>query len=206
MPGKGSKKNKNNKNNTRNKNAIIGALVCVVALVIVVVVAVLSLKGYKKIDDSFFVSDGSKYVITLDGNLDVSSDSNGDTPKKAYYVYYYSGNDVTNVEAYYEFADDASAKQSYEAMVNEEGGEMKNYELNGKYIVMTVDPSEYEGMTAADAKKRAEYSDFLKSMTSDNTSNNDENGTDEGSKSESDGSVEDSSSQDKAGEDVDESK
>lgn len=173
MAKKSSKKNKNN------KNIVIGAFVGILALVVVIVMVVMLAKNNKVIDDSYFVSDDTKYVVTLDGDLMKSPNDEGDTPLRAYLVYYYSDDKITGLETYYDYGSDDAAKLSYEAMQGTDGGKADSYKLNGKYIVMVADASEYEGMTAADAKKQVEFTEFLKSMTSGNSSDGDKEDVDE---------------------------
>ena len=168
MAKKSSKKNKDN------KNIIIGAIIGAVALIIVVVLIVVLGTSRQKIDDSFFVSDGTKYVITLEGDLMDSVGGMGDTPRRAHLVYFYSGDSVTGKKTYYEFMDEETARTSYDALLSEDSENTDSYELDGKYVILIADASEYEGMTAADAKEQVEFAEFLKDMSSGNLEEEDD--------------------------------
>ena len=180
MAKKSSKSNKD-----KNRNKIIGAIVCVVALIVVAVVVVLLATRNKGIDDSFFVSDNTKYVATLGGDMLGVSDDEGDAPLKAHVVYFYSGDNVTDMKSYYEFADEDTARKFYEIVKSEDGESADSYELNGKYVILTADASAYEGMTAADAKEQIEFMELLKNMGSGGSTEED-NGTIEDSDIEED--------------------
>ena len=160
--------NKKAKKNKDNKNVIIGAIVGVVALIVIIVLAVvLATRGSSKLDDSFFASDDTKYVATVDGDTMGMSDEEGIAPLKAHIVYFYSGDDVTDMRSYYEFADESVAKKFFDlAKASEEGDSSDNYELNGKYVILIADPTEYEGMKTSDAKEQIEFIEMLNNMGS----------------------------------------
>lgn len=188
-----NKKAKNNKNSKKSKNIIIGAIVGVIALIVVVVLVVVLATRGGKLDDSFFVSDGSKYVATLDGSDTGMMDEDGVAPIKGHVVYFYSGDKVTDMKTYYEFADEASAKKAFDGLkeedTEEEGGTI---ELNGKYVIMTADASHYEGMTAADAKEQIEFIEMIKNM---NNGDDESEATDDAEVVEDDSGVVDSNSE-----------
>ena len=152
-----------------NKNLIIGICSAVVAVVVIVIVAVvfLSKGGSKKIDDTFFVSDGSKYVLTLGSEyIDTEEDF---TPSKSHMVYYYSGEKVTGLEMYYEYADAATAKKAYDILSADAdaNAEFKEVKLDGKYIVLVANSSDYEGMTTSEVKSQIELMEMLQGIDTD---------------------------------------
>ncbi|MBQ2660948.1 hypothetical protein IJF93_02650 [Candidatus Saccharibacteria bacterium] len=155
------KASKAKKTQNKDKNIIIGICAAVVLVVIVIIAVVLATTN-KKLDDSFFVSDGTKYVLTMD--MDDASDEEG-APLKAHIVYFYSGDNVTGMKSYYEFADAAAAKAAYELYTAEEDG--GSYSIDGKYIILTAEPSDYEGMTASDVKQQIDFMEMLKNMDTD---------------------------------------
>ena len=119
------------------KGLIIGICAAVVVVVAIVVAIILIPKG-ENINDAYFVSDGNKYVLTVDGSsfADSGSASTAITPLKSHAVYTYSGDTITGLKAYYEFADAATAKNAYEETYkNMSIDGYKNIALNGKYIV-----------------------------------------------------------------------
>lgn len=143
-----------------NKNLIIGIVAALVVVVVVVVAIVLATRG-SKLDDSFFVSDGSKYVVTMMGDDESLGE---DSPVKTHAVYFYSGDKVTDMKYYYEFTSEDAAKKMFDIYKELETDGSGTYELNGKYVILTVDASQYEGMTADDAKQQVEFMKMLENM------------------------------------------
>jgi len=163
-----------NKAKKDNKNLIIGICAAVVVVVVIIVAVVLATSG-TKLNDAFFVSDGSKYVVTMEA--DESTDSDDEvSPVKVHLVYFYSDDKVTDMKSYYEFADDSAAKKAYDLYKeadSDESEDVSKYEISGKYVILTADASQYEGMTANDAKQQVEFTEMLKNMDSSNSSGSD---------------------------------
>lgn len=165
--------NKKAKNKGGNKNIIIGACCAVVVVVIIIVAIVLATTGGGGLNDSYFVSDGSKYVLTVESeDMVIDEDEEAYAPVKTHLVYTYSGDEITGLKAYYEYADAASAKAAYDYILSsgEETGEVA---IDGKYVIITAAPEEYEGLTASDVKQQVEFMEMMKNM---NTEGMDESG------------------------------
>ena len=148
-----------------NKNLIIGICAAVVVVVIAIIAVVFATKGSAPIDDSFFVSDGSKYVISL-----TSDDIDEETeyaPAAEHVVYYYSGDKITKMETYYEYADADTAKEAYNALKASGEFDGTDVVLNGKYFVYTAAPSEYEDLTTSDVQEQVELMEMFKNMNLD---------------------------------------
>ena len=82
-----------------NKKLIIGicSIVAVVAIIAVIVIIITMRGGFgPAINDNYFVTDNSKYVITLD-EKQTDEDINAE---KTHIVYNYSGNNITSVKYY----------------------------------------------------------------------------------------------------------
>ena len=166
MAGKSKKKN-------NNKNLIIGICVAVVVVVAIVLAVVFAVRG-GGISDSYFVSDGSKYVLTVESDdLTFDEDEEAYAPIRTHMVYEYSGDEITGLKSYYEYADANAAKAAYDQMVAA-GEELKGAEINGKYIVVTAEAEDYEGMTASDVKQQIEFMEMLKNMNLDEDGESDE--------------------------------
>ena len=153
-----------------NKNLIIGciaALVLVVAIIITIVVVV----NNNSLNDGYFVSDGSKYVLTIEAD-EVGSDDQY-APLKTHLVYTYDGDKITSMKTYYAYADGDSAKAAFEALKKEVGDEAQvaAMELNGKYIVVTAGEESYKDLTASDVKQQIEFMEKLKNMDSSELDN-----------------------------------
>lgn len=149
-----------------NKNLIIGICVAVVLVVAIALIAIFVLRG-NGINDSYFVSDDTKYVLTVESDdLSFDEEDAAYIPLRTHMVYTYSGDEITGLKSYYEYADANAAKAAYDQMVAS-GEEVGNAELNGKYIVLTAEADEYDGMTASDVKQQIEFMEMLKNMDLD---------------------------------------
>lgn len=152
------------KNN--NKNLIIGICVAAVVVVAIVLIVVFAVRG-GGISDSYFVSDDTKYVLTVESDdMALSEDEESYAPIRTHMVYEYSGDEITGLKSYFEYADANAAKAAYDQMAAA-GESLEGAELNGKYIVVTAGEDEYEGMTASDVKQQIEFMEMLKNMNSD---------------------------------------
>lgn len=155
------------KSQKNNKNLIIGICSAVAAVIIIAVVAIFATRGGKPtLNDDYFVSDNNKLVITMDSE---QSDDEINA-EKTHIVYNYSGNDITAVKYYYEFTDATAAKAGYDAVKDSIGSLYKSVELDGKYVVLTSNESDFEGMTAEDVKQQIEFMKLIEDMEFDETS------------------------------------
>lgn len=134
-----------------NKKLTYGIIAgAVIAVIIAIIVAVFVISN-KKIDDSFFVSDDTKYVLNTEDN------SYG-AVKNHIVVFYNKNDEITSAEAYLEFVNEANAKEAYSSLEEyynqDDMKEYKpNYRLEGKYIVNKYKESDYEGMAASQMKE-----------------------------------------------------
>lgn len=152
----------NRKSKNNNKGAIIGICAAIVVLVVVIVAVVLATGGGSSISDSYFKSDDTKYVLTLDANTVTVDEENAQyTPEKIHYVYDYSGDKVTGLKVYYEYADAGAAKAALDYIVEQGGDLFTETVTDGKYVVATAAEAQYEGMTADDAKQQVEFMQSL---------------------------------------------
>lgn len=152
-----------NKAKKNNKNLIYGVCAAVVVVVIAVVVAIV-IMGNKPLDESFFVSDDTKSVLTMDPSS-LSQDTDEYVPEKMRLVYFYSGEKVSDLKMYYGYESEEIAKKAadYLKSVNQDEG-IKDVSVNGKYVVVTADKSTYEDMTAEDAKQYVEMMEKFQNM------------------------------------------
>ena len=150
----------------KSKKSLIIGICCTVAVVIVAVVALVLINKNSKIDDNYFSSDETKYVLTLEQN-EVALEDDDYAPIKTHMVYYYSGSEVTGMTIYYEYLDEAAAKEAYEHIKDEEHEGIKEIKLNGKYIEMVTTEDQYTGMTADEVKQNIEFMELLNSMNYD---------------------------------------
>ena len=166
------------KNNKGIIVGVCGALVVAVAVIIAVV-----LINANTLNDSYFVSDGTKYVLTIESEeLSIESDENGEyMPLKTHMVYTYKDDTITGLKTYSEYADAASAREAYNAL-KDEGVDMTLVELKGKYIVTTATEDQYEGVTASAVKQQLDYIEKYRNLNNENNaeSENGTNSTEEG--------------------------
>lgn len=144
-----------------NKNLIIGICAAIAVVIVVVVAVILIPKGAGPIDDSYFVSDSSKYVLNLD--QDYLNEDEEYSPLESHMVYFYSGEKITGLTIYYEYADATTAKAAYDTLEAADAfSAFKSVTLDGKYVVFVTNPSDYEELTASDVKSQIEFVELLK--------------------------------------------
>lgn len=153
-----------------NKNLIIGICAAVAVVAIIIVAVVLATRG--GLNDDYFVSDGTKYVLTIESD-DTSETSDESAPLKTHLVYTYEGDKITGMKSYYVYADANTAKAAYDAMKEAGGEEAEGIELNGKYIIMTAEEDVYKDLTTSDVKQQIEFMEMLKNMDTDSLDESD---------------------------------
>lgn len=154
----------------KNKKMIAWICGIVVAVVLIIVAIVVVVASPKRLDESFFVSDGTKYVATLGPKYDIYNVSSSDyVPDKIYLVYFYSNDKVTDVKAYYKYSNESEAKDLYNWMKEKDNSDdISKVEIDGEYVIIVSDKSAYEDMTADDAKQEVEFMEMLERMSSGN--------------------------------------
>ena len=154
-----------NKAKKNNKNLIYGICAAAVVVVIAVVVAIIVM-GNKPLDESFFVSDDTKSVLTMDpSSLSQDTDDDEYVPETMRLVYFFSGEKVSDLKMYYGYKSEEAAKKAadYLKSINQ-GQEIKDVSVNGKYVIVTADKSAYEDVTAEDAKQQVEMMEKFQNM------------------------------------------
>ena len=143
-----------------NKKLIVGICVAIVA-VIIIVVTIIFLNLNRPLDDSFFVSDGSKLVLTLSSD-DVDMEDPEYNPVKTHIVYFYSGETITNLKAYYEYenqeAATAAADYIKEHYIEDEYAKI---EVSGKYAIFTTNQENFQDLTTSEVKEQIEFMQSL---------------------------------------------
>ena len=151
-----------------NKNLIIGICAAVVVVAIIIIAVVLGTRG-GGLNDDYFVSDGTKYVLTIES--DGTEEDDEYTPLKTHLVYTYEGDKITSMKSYYVYADADTAKAAYDAMKEAGGEEAEGIELNGKYIIITAEEDVYKDLTTDDVKQQIEFMEMLKNLGTDESGN-----------------------------------
>lgn len=153
-----------------NKNLIIGICAGVLIIAVIVVAIIFATKGTTSLNDAYFVSDDTKYVLTVNSD-DLDEEKTEITPIKTHLVYYYSGDAITGMTTYMEFADEATAKSAIEAYKSIDQTGVKSIYTNGKYIVVEMTEDQYAGVTASDVKQQIEFMEMIKGMDLSETEN-----------------------------------
>ena len=163
------KSNKANKTKQQNKTTgiVVGIIVAIIVVAAIVIGVVLISKNNSRLDDAYFKSDGSKYVLTLDAN-DLVDEGDGLKPIKAHIVYYYSGDTITDLKAYYLFSDADTAKKALAKYRNNSDSLYKDVSINDNYVIITSNASDYEGTSATDIKQQIDLMESIKNMPDSN--------------------------------------
>ena len=142
-----------------NKKLILGICGAIVAIVVIVVVVVVLLNNKKPtLNDDYFKSDDTKLVITLEGEAGEEN-----SPVKQHQVYTYSGDTITGLKSYAEFANADDAKKAYDDYkASGDTDTFTNIELDGKYIIMTVPEDQYKELTTSAVKSYIELFESIK--------------------------------------------
>ena len=143
-------KSKNKKKFDSKTWIYVGLLI--VALVLVIV-AIVNFSQNEKFDSGYFHDDDSKIVLTMDRNTAALDDSIYE-PNITHIVYYYDGNKITGVRAFYEYSTEEEAKTAYAHLGLGDYADGKK--LSGRFIVFNVKSMQYENLTVEDLKKNVE--------------------------------------------------
>ena len=156
------------KKQNNNKNLILGVCAIIAIFVVVVTAILLSAKVITlnpTINDAYFISDDTKYVLNL-------SNSDSDTeyaPSKTHIVYLHSNDEITSMKAYYEYPNETTAKTAYETI--KDSDEFKNTDLSidGKYIIATYAKENYSGISFSEIRSQLEFMEITQNASSNNT-------------------------------------
>lgn len=141
------------KSKTLNNTTLIRA--AIITLSIVALVALVALVVFIKhrqplvLDDKYFVSDGSKLVLSNDSDGTI----NYADARKQYTVFFYSGQKIKGMKVFYEYdsTDSATTAKEKNAEIFKDE-EIKSVEVKGKYIVVTSAPKAYTALTVDNIK------------------------------------------------------
>lgn len=180
-----------NKSKKNNKNLIIS--ICVAAIVVIaIIVTVVLVTRNTGLNDKFFTSDDTKYVLTLDeSTITTEEGEEAYNPIKTHLVYFYSGDEITGLKAYYEYPNATAAKAALDFLKSSYEDEQKELvTIDGKYVIFTAPASEYEELTASEVKEQIEFMEMIKNI------NIDEDGSEEDTSDEGDEVIEESIEED----------
>jgi hypothetical protein len=115
----------------------------------VVVWVIISYLNEPPVNEDYFISNSTKTTI----NLTPTDSTSGSSHRQTHVVYEYKDDLVVSMKTYFEYEDARSAEIAYETLKNQL--EFKDSELVDKYIIVTADASQFEGLTASDIRQQA---------------------------------------------------
>ena len=148
-------KKKSKKEPKFDKRMVIVSAVLFIAVIAISIV--LGLYGRETLNDQYFVSDGSKIVLNLEGDeITPLGDEVEYSPEKAHIVYYYTGNKITGAKIFYEYIDNEQAKGAYEKadLTDKEWAIDKS--LDGKFVILQYDRNLLDGYTVDQIRESVE--------------------------------------------------
>ena len=135
----------------------------VVALVFVIV-AIVNFTHRESYDSSYFHDADGKIVLTMGKDAAALEDSVYE-PNVTHIVYYYEGDNVTSVKAFYEYKTEKEAKKAFEHLGLSGFADSKN--LSGRFVVFQVKRAMYEGMTVEELKAGIEAMKAIEALILD---------------------------------------
>ena len=129
-------------------------LLCIALMVVVTGITIVLLYALtpRTVDDSYFISDESKDVITLE--VDKANSATTDL-LRTHIVYTYENNKVKSLKTYYEYENKELASQALEN-IKEINKNAADVYLDNKYIVVVSQEKQYENLNPSDIKQQAE--------------------------------------------------
>jgi len=136
---------------TKRSKAPIYIVCSIVSLLSIGVVSwvVISYLNEPPVSEDYFISNSTKTTI----NLTPTDSASGSSHRQTHVVYEYKDDLVVSMKTYFEYEDARSAEIAYETLKNQL--EFKDSELVDKYIIVTADASQFEGLTASDIRQQA---------------------------------------------------
>lgn len=162
---------------TNNNKKILTVGVCAIAAVAIAIIIAVIVMQKPSINNSLFTSDNTKYVLPINSD-EISFDSDLTRPTQIYAIYYYQDDTITGLKEYYLFEQESDTKAAYDYYREHDSANYKAITIDGKYLILTANESEYEGKTPEEIRQYIEYLQSVEPIESDNTEDNtfDENG------------------------------
>ena len=147
-----------------NKNLIVAICGVVAAVILVVLLLVFFGRGGRELTESDFVSDGTKLVLTIESDPAMRTE-NEQEPINSHLVYYYSGENITNLKVYYQYENATKAKTAYDILHDSNNGQYKDVLLDGRYVVLVAQETEYNYLKTSDVKQQIDFMESMKGMS-----------------------------------------
>lgn len=138
--------------NKFNLKTLYNVLIVVALVAVVVTLIVINNNNSKlELNDEYFVSNDSKYVVAMDADFSNYETSEYEPPV-TYMIYYITGDRVSDIKLFYEYLDEEEAKTAYENISMDDKDWASGKSLNGKYVILQFKEDEFNGITAEEAK------------------------------------------------------
>ena len=128
----------------------VGLFVVALALVIVLIV---NFSQNEEYDSSYFHDAEGRIVLTMDQDTAALDDSIYE-PNITHIVYYYEGDNIVSVKAFYEYATETEAKTAYEHLGFSDFADSKK--LSGRFVVFQVKRAMFDNLTVESLKSDIE--------------------------------------------------
>ena len=129
---------------------LVGFLI--IALVFVII-AIVNFSQNESYDSSYFHDAEGKIVLTMDRDS-ASLDDTIYEPNITHIIYYYEGDNIVSVKAFYEYATEKEAKTAYEHLKLGDFADSKK--LSGRFVVFQIKRAMYDGITVESLKNDIE--------------------------------------------------
>jgi len=148
------------------KTGLITGICATIAVAIVIIITVIIvINTNRKLTESYFVSDDSKYVLTF-GSEDMIENEDGTKPEKVHVVYNYSGDKITGITSYYLYPNKETAEKAFKTYNDAKEDRFKDVSLDGNYVIIASLDSDYENLTTEDIKQ---YLEAMQNTNSEGT-------------------------------------
>ena len=153
---------------TKNHRKILFTGICaIIVITVTIIIAVIAMQA-PGLTDSFFVSDGTKYVINLASD-EINLDTNSIKPAKGYIVCFYKSDTITDAKEYYEFSSTTDAQAVYDYLSKNTPTSYKAVGVDGKYLILTAKDAEYADKTPDEIKEYIESANDLAPTSASST-------------------------------------
>lgn len=162
---------------TNNNKKLLTVGICAIAAVAIAIIIAVIVMQKPNSNNSLFTSDNTKYVVPISSD-EISFDSDLTRPTQIYAIYYYQDDTITGLKEYYLFEQESDTKAAYDYYREHDSANYKAITIDGKYLILTANESEYEGKTPEEIRQYIEFLQNVEPTESDNAEDNtfDENG------------------------------
>lgn len=145
---------------------IIAGLAVIIVAVVVVLVVVFGGKGSGGLNDDYFKTDDTKYVLSMDGN-EIAMDDTTLNLKKFHIVYTRDGEKITSQKTYYEFANNETAEKAKNSIDLSDDENVAEVYVDGNYLVIVAKENVYAELSTGDVEQQIEFMKMTQEMSAE---------------------------------------